>query len=72
MKFCVKCGAEVSENSKFCEKCGNKMNVDFPDSRNKKIRAGKIMAATVGVVAAIIAVTGYLQHSRSQKDSDLA
>lgn len=30
------------------------------------------MAATVVVVAAIIAVTGYLQHSRSQKDSDLA
>ena len=72
MKYCAKCGAELSENSKFCEKCGNKVNVDFPDDRNKKIRAGKIMTATVVVVAAIIVVTGYLQHRRSQKGSDLA
>ncbi len=70
MKYCAKCGAEVSQNSNFCEKCGNKVNVDFTDNRNKRNRAGKIVA--VVAVAAAIAVAGYLQHSRSQKDSDLA
>ncbi len=70
MKYCAKCGAEITENSKFCEKCGNKVDVDFPDNRNKKNRAGKI--AAVVVVAAAIAVAGYLQYTRSQKNSDLA
>lgn len=69
MKYCAKCGAEVSENSKFCEKCGNKVNVDFPNNRNKRNRAGKIMA--VVVVAAIIAVAVYLQYTKIQKDNDL-
>ena len=68
MKYCAKCGAELSENNKFCEKCGNKVNEDFPDNGNKKIRAGKIVA--VAVVAAIIAVACYLQYTKSQKDSD--
>lgn len=69
MKYCAKCGAELSENSKFCEKCGNKVNVDFPDNRNKSNRAGKIVA--VVVVAAIIAVAVYLQYTKIQKDNDL-
>ncbi len=70
MKYCAKCGAELSENSKFCEKCGNKVNENFLNNRNKRVKSGKIVA--VIVVAAIIAAAGYLQYTESQKDSNLS
>lgn len=53
MKYCTKCGTQVSDDSKFCTKCGNKLNGEPAESPSK---SKKPMLAGVGVVLVVLVV----------------
>lgn len=56
MKYCEKCGAEISENSRYCEKCGNKVNMDS-ESRMRKGRKQQV-TAIIAIFIVVIAIAG--------------
>lgn len=56
MKYCAKCGAEITENSKFCEKCGSKVNMDS-ESRMGKGRKQQV-TVIIAIFVVVIAIAG--------------
>lgn len=63
MKYCEKCGAEVSENSRYCEKCGNKVNMDS-ESRMRKGRKQQV-TAIIAIFIVVIAIAGVWRKETS-------
>lgn len=57
MKYCPKCGAEQSENSKFCTKCGNKVTakkIEKVAATGNVKRSKKWLINSVYIILAVI------------------
>ena len=54
-RFCVNCGAELSENAKFCTRCGSKVGNEVNKApKNKK---GVVIAVSAVALAAVAVFT---------------
>lgn len=77
MKYCTKCGAEVSDDSKFCAKCGSPLSSDlpsgYPSSKVSADKSGKSKKAMfVGVGAAfVLAVVIFVVSIGNKNSRDL-
>ncbi len=68
MKFCTKCGAQITEGTKFCMSCGNPLPVDASGAAatavvkkpiNKKLLK-KIIIGAVAVLVVVLVVVGVI------------
>ena len=67
MRYCTKCGTEVSDNSTFCEKCGNKVDEVSTGRAGKNT---KIIFIGVGA-AFVLAVVIFVVNIGNKNSRDL-
>ncbi|AVK47262.1 hypothetical protein AXY43_04070 [Clostridium sp. MF28] len=73
MKYCKKCGNEVSDNIKFCPKCGELINSNNTPNNivNKKRKIGLKIALISVILILIFSVSAgvaYIKQNASHKD----
>ncbi len=73
MKYCKKCGNEVSDNIKFCPKCGERINSNNAPNNivNKKRKIGLKIALISVILILIFSVSAgvaYIKQNASHKD----
>lgn len=71
MKYCTKCGTQVSDDSKFCTKCGNKLNGEPAESPSKSKKSTLIGVGAVLAVA-VVALVVVLSKGKGSGSPDIA